>query len=90
VPRGTASSNEASLQSLQQIESSKGHGGGKPRAMESVRDEVREGGGRDGGRRWWWLVGTVEEVVHVARAHLCGLLMAVVGILRGEVDENGD
>jgi len=46
VPRGTACGNKPRLQSLQQIESSKGHGGHQPRAMESIRDEVGE-------RRGW-------------------------------------
>jgi hypothetical protein len=82
VSGGPASGDESRLESLQQIESSKGHGGRKPRAMECVGDEVRErrgGGGRGG---WGWLVGTMEEVVHVARAHLCGLFMTEVGVLR--------
>ena len=82
VPGGTASGDKPRLQSLQKIESSKGHGGRKPRAMECVGNEVREGGGGRGRGGWWWLVGAVEEVVDVASAHLCGLLMAVVWVLR--------
>ena len=83
VAGGTASGDEPRLESLQQIERSKGHGGRKPRAMECVGDEVGERGGRGGRRGWRGLVGTVEEVVHVASAHLCGLLMTVVWVLRG-------
>jgi hypothetical protein len=41
--------NESSLQSMQQVESSKGHGGGKLYVMESVCNEVHKGGGRSGG-----------------------------------------
>jgi hypothetical protein len=46
VAGGTASSDKPRLESLQQVESSKGHGGRKPRAMECVGDEVgkRRGG----------------------------------------------
>jgi len=82
VPGGTASGDEPRLQSLQKVESSKGHGGREPRAMECVGDKVREGrGGRGGGGRWW-LVGAVEEVVDIASAHLRGELMSVVWVLR--------
>ena len=36
VPGGAVSSNEPSLRSLQKVESGKGHGGRKSRAMEGV------------------------------------------------------
>ena len=49
VPRGIVSSNESSLQSMQQVESSKGHGGGRLHVMESVCNEVHKGEGRSGG-----------------------------------------
>jgi len=83
VPGGTACGNEPRLQSLQEVEGGKGHGRGESRAMESVGNKVREGWGRGGSGGWWRLVGTVEEVVDVASAHLCSLLMPVVGVLRG-------
>ena len=44
---------EFSVQFLQQVESSKGHRGGKPFVMENICDEVHEGGGRSGG---WTMV----------------------------------
>ena len=82
---GTASGDEPCLQSLQKVESSKSHGGREPRAMEGVCDEVREGWGRSGSGRRRRLVGTVEEVVHVASAHLGSLFMTVVGVLGGSL-----
>jgi hypothetical protein len=82
VPGGTASGDEPGLQSLQKVESGKGHGGREPRAMKGVCNEMREGRGRCGSGRRWGLVGTVEEVVHVAGAHPRGLFMTVVGVLR--------
>jgi hypothetical protein len=51
VPGGTASGDEPCLQSLQQVESSKGHRGRKPGAMEGVSNEMRERGRRVGRRR---------------------------------------
>ena len=81
VPGGPASGDESRLESLQKVECSKGHGGRKPRAMECVGDEVSEqrgGSGRGGRGR---LVGTVEKVVHVSRAHLCCLFMTEVGVM---------
>jgi hypothetical protein len=42
VPRRAASSNEPSLQSLQKVDSGKGHGGCESRAMEGVGDELCE------------------------------------------------
>jgi len=54
-----------------------------PKDPRAAMNLVRERGGRGGSRCWWQLVGTVEEVVDVAGTHLCGLLMAVVGVLRG-------
>jgi hypothetical protein len=48
VAGGTASGNEPGLQSLQEVESGKGHRRRESRAMESVCDEVREGWGRGG------------------------------------------
>ena len=83
VPGGAASGNEPSLQSLQKVESGKGHGRRESRAMEGVGDEVCERRGRRVGRRRGWLVGTMEEVVDVAGTHLCGLLMPIVWVLRG-------
>jgi hypothetical protein len=56
--------------------------------MEGVGDEVREGWGRGGSGGWWRLVGAVEQVVDVASAHLCSLLMTVVGVLRGYPNGN--
>lgn len=38
MSRGPASGDEPGLRSLQEVESSKGHGGHKPRAMESICD----------------------------------------------------
>jgi hypothetical protein len=80
VSGGTPSGNEPSLQSLQEIESGKGHGGGESRAMEGVGNEVCERRGRRVGGRRGWLVGTVEKVVDVAGAHLGGLLMPIVWV----------
>ena len=87
MPGGTASGDKPHLQSLQKVESSKGHGGRKPRVMECVADEMCEGGR---GRGWWWLVGAVEEVIDVASTHLCGLLMAIVWVLRRWLNEELD
>ena len=40
VTGGTACCDEPRLQSLEKIESSKGHGGGEPHAMESASDNL--------------------------------------------------
>jgi len=47
VAGGTASGDKPRLESLQQVECSKGHGGRESRAMESIGNEVgeRRGGG---------------------------------------------
>ena len=73
VPGGAASGNGPILESLQKVESGKGHGGRESRAMEDVGDEVCERRGRRVGRRRGWLVGTMEEVVDVASVRLRGL-----------------
>ena len=47
VPRGTASGDKPRLQSLQKVESGKGHRGRRPRAMVCIGNGVCEGrGGR--------------------------------------------
>jgi len=48
VVGGTASGDKPRLESLQQVERSKSHGGRESRAMESIGDEVGEGRGADG------------------------------------------
>ena len=66
VTGGIVCGNEPCLQSLQEVESSKGCRGRWSRVMECMGDEMRQGeGGSVGGRRWR-LVGAVEEVVDVA------------------------
>jgi len=80
VTGGTASGDESRLESLQQIECSKGHGGRKPRAMKCIGDEVGERRGGSGCGRWRRLVGAVEEVVHIASTHLRGLFMTIVWV----------
>jgi hypothetical protein len=82
VPGGTARGDEPGLQSLQKVECSKGHGGRKSGTVEGVCDEMREVWAGLAGRRGLRLVGTVEKGVYVTRAHLCGLFMAVVVVLR--------
>ena len=74
------------LQSPQKVECSKGHGGRKPRVMECVGTETREGrgGGREG-EGWWGPVETVEKVVHVSSAHLCGLF-ALIAVRKSVVN----
>jgi len=52
VPGGPVSGNEPSLELLQEIESSKGHGGGEPCAMECVHNEVCKQGWRSGSGCW--------------------------------------
>jgi len=48
MPRGTTSGNEPGLQSLQEVESSKGHRGDESCVMECVGNEVHKGWGRGG------------------------------------------
>jgi hypothetical protein len=52
--------------------------------VEGVCDEMWEVCGGLAGRRGLRLVGTVEKGVDVTRAHLCGLPMATVVVLREE------
>lgn len=61
--------NEPSLPSLQKVESGKGHGERKSRAMGGIGDEACERRGRGVGGRRGWLVGIMEKVVDVG-AHI--------------------
>ena len=50
---GTVSSDKPRLQSLQKVESSKGHGRRESRAMECIADEMgQRRGGSGRGRAW--------------------------------------
>ena len=82
VPGGTARGDEPCLQSLQQVESSKGHRGREPGTMEGVSNEMREIQGSSAGGRRQRLVGAMEEGVYVAGTHPSGLLMAVEIVLK--------
>ena len=77
---GTACGDEPGLQSLQQVESGKGH---RRREPGAIGDELSEGWWSSVCRRRWWLVGAMEQVVDVSstRCHAMASRMPGQGTL---------
>ena len=59
-----------------------------PRVAINLGFEVCERRGGSGRGGWWRSVRTVEEVVHISGARLCGLFMTEVGALGCWLNEN--